>query len=193
MIGLHVSFEGWAYLLSIHHQRNLFKGTAPFGRAARQAYGEALAYWHQMILPRHFKKSAHQRYDYQDRKPPYLRIKRRLAQRLPVRGRDGEQIRGRDARVIRGGEISIVRSGTTERKALARVLIRTYPKYGIATIQVPSYITMRSRQGKPNQKEELKQLTDQDIKRCSARAATAFFRTLKAEGRKARKTKLRLP
>lgn len=192
MIGIEVNYKGIAAVISYHHRRNVWQGTAAFGRAARQSYGDALIFWYDNILPLHFVKGAERRYAHQKRKKPYLKLKRRLAKGEPTRGRHGDLIRGRHARVIKGGEVDIVRSGQTERMATRGVYyVVTQPRYGILTFNVPHYITQRSRTGRPRQDQELKTVTPGEIQRISSVAGKSFFTTLKEEARRAPARKFR--
>lgn len=193
LVGLEVEYHGWASWLSRYHRKNLWHGSAPFGRAARQSYGVALAYWHEVVLPRHFAKNTQQKYGYRRRKAPYRRIKRRLAQGLPVRGRYGHRIRGREARVIKGGLVSIVRSGQTERQARAASNIRTTPSEGVLTMRVPHYITQRSKMDRPKQGQEITTVPEGEVREVSRVAHREFFRELHAEGRRARSRRFVIP
>jgi hypothetical protein len=193
VIGLEVEFTGWAAWLSYHHGKNLWHGSAPFGRAAKEAYGTALAYWHEVVLPRHYKRDSKSKYKHKPRKKPYLRIKKRLALNLPVVGRRGERIRGREAVVIAGGEVDNMRSGQTSRMSRAAASIKVTPTIGTLYMRVPSYVTMRSRQDRPQMGKEITTLTDQEVSEVSKVAHRAFFKTLHEEGRRTRKRKFVVP
>lgn len=193
MFALQVEYSGWAAILSQRMNRNLWKGTRPFGRAARASYGEALDHWWKTYLSKRFQKDAKHKYGYKKRKPPYLEIKKKLAQGKYIRDKDGKRIQGREAVVIRDGEADNVRSGQTERRALSNRNIVTYPTYGDMQIRVPFYITIRYRGDKPRMDKELTTVTPDEEIDCSIVAEREFLRVLVNEGRRARKRKLRIP
>ncbi len=185
VIGLNVSFEGFAAMLAEKTNLPLKRAT---DRSAGKAYGYALQYWHQEFLPFHFTRQATTRYKYQKRKKPYSAIKRRLGMGQGAVDGNGVPIRGRDAVVRKGGLVDNVRGGNTERMARAGYLLKTSGKRAVLTMMVPRYISMRRRDpSKPNMGAEITTIVRNERVPLVKAADEMFQEELRREVRKARR------
>jgi hypothetical protein len=122
----------------------------------RGAMRAAAEHWHAEMLPRHFERSARERYGYQPRTAGYQRRKVRDVQR------------GKAA-----GGVDLVYSGLARDSALKPPRIRAYPTRARVELLVPPYINMRPnprgrRAAAPALGDEMTRVTFDEARRLEA-------------------------
>jgi hypothetical protein len=118
----------------------------------RGAMRAAAEHWHAEMLPRHFERSARERYGYQPRTAAYQRRKIRSGRAT--------------------GGVDLVYSGLSRDSALKPPRIRAYPSRARLELLVPPYIKMRPdprgrRRAAPAMGDELTRVTYQESQELS--------------------------
>lgn len=130
-------------------------GVVPSRRARNRIFKEgheaAGRFWHEELLPEHFKPNARFRYGHKRRTRRYLAKKRALAKRGIVE---------------RGGEVDNVYTGLMEDTLTSIAVVKPFPKRVTIKMQGPRYITMRPfTSNQPDKAAELTKTTRPEERR----------------------------
>lgn len=138
------------------------KFTRKYTRAAKEAFAEMGALWHDKILPLHFERGAKHRYDYAPRTQKY---------------------RARRARKGVAGDTDMVFTGAMRDQMERFATIKAFPTRATVNVQAPSYMTLRPNTYKgstqPDKFSELSRMTNADFKQLETRLQTRIERELK--------------
>ena len=110
----------------------------------KKAHEDVGDYWHEKMLPKHFKPGASQKYKHAARTPGYLKKKERLAARGTVKR-------------VSGQLQDNVFTGRMRADLKRSRIVRGYPSRTTITMHGPRYVTMRVH--KSNQPDKAKEIT----------------------------------
>ncbi len=97
---------------------------------AKAAHFKQATYWHEKILPRHFKPQAKSKYGHQRRTKRYRKRKLTDAKR---------------GKAILGGVVDNVRTGLLMESLMGLGLVQAFPTRAVLTMFGPSYLMVRLR------------------------------------------------
>jgi hypothetical protein len=122
--------------------------------------------WSDKFLARHFRTGAASRYGYKQRKPKYLRRKRRM---------------GDAGLLARGGRVDLVWSGAMEQQVMAsRFNVRGFPSRATVNLKGPSYFQMKPlRNNRPHMGEEVTEISNDERQYLKGIAEKKLTKTIK--------------
>ena len=152
-------------------------------RITKEGFTAAGLHWKEVMLPRHFKRNAKDRYGHQKRSEKYqTRKEAAAAGRQTIKNKAGQRIP-----VVKGGTVDLVLSGDSETAIKQTARVRGFPKRATVDMLAPKYFGIKFK-SRPNMIDELTTVRKQEETKLQSIALEAANKQLKKELKSKRRT-----